>query len=79
MKNIKKAVAVTIATGGLAFAGAGVASAQGIAQGHAVNSPGVASGNLLQVPVDVPVNVSGNSINVVGVLNPTHHNAAANH
>ncbi|GCD46812.1 chaplin [Streptomyces paromomycinus] len=78
MKNIKRAVAVTIATGGLAVAGAGIASAQGVAQGHAVNSPGVASGNLLQVPVHVPVNVTGNTVSVVGVLNPAFGNRGHN-
>lgn len=45
------------------------------AEGTAQNSPGVLSGNLLQVPVDVPVNLCGNSVNVVGLLNP----AAGNH
>ncbi|KAA6222661.1 chaplin [Streptomyces albofaciens JCM 4342] len=78
MKNIKKAVAVTIATGGLAFAGAGAACAQGIAQGHAVNSPGVLSGNLLQVPVHVPVNVTGNTVTVIGALNPAFGNRSHN-
>ncbi|MFH8349302.1 chaplin [Streptomyces sp. NPDC018045] len=78
MKNIKRAVAVTIATGGLAVAGAGIASAQGVAQGHAVNSPGVASGNLLQVPVHVPVNVTGNTVTVIGALNPASGNQSHN-
>ncbi|MFH9422432.1 chaplin [Streptomyces sp. NPDC017529] len=78
MKNIKRAVAVTIATGGLAVAGAGIASAQGIAQGGAVNSPGVLSGNLLQVPVHVPVNVTGNTVTVIGALNPAFGNRGHN-
>ncbi|CAM5629334.1 hypothetical protein STENM223S_03808 [Streptomyces tendae] len=41
--------------------------------------PGRRPGNLVQVPVDVPVNVSGNSINVIGVLNPAFGNVAVNH
>ncbi|MCB5907350.1 chaplin [Streptomyces pinistramenti] len=56
--------------GGLAAAGAGVASAQSGAQGAAVHSPGVISGNAVQVPVHIPVNACGNTISVVGVLNP---------
>lgn len=44
------------------------------AEGTVHNSPGVLSGNLLQVPVDVPVNACGNSLNVVGVLNPAGGN-----
>ncbi|MFC8124339.1 chaplin [Streptomyces sp. NPDC057302] len=44
------------------------------AEGTAQNSPGVLSGNLLQVPVDIPVNACGNSLNVVGLLNPAAGN-----
>ncbi|KUM81758.1 chaplin [Streptomyces sp. ISL-22] len=81
MKNLKKAAAVTMVAGGLLAAGAGMASATSgaHADGQAVNSPGVASGNVVQVPVDVPVNVSGNTVNVVGVLNPAFDNLAVNH
>ncbi|MBT3165177.1 chaplin [Streptomyces sp. Vc74B-19] len=81
MKNLKKAAAVTMVAGGLLAAGAGMASASegSHADGKAVGSPGVVSGNLVQVPVDVPVNVSGNSINVIGVLNPAFGNVAVNH
>lgn len=39
--------------------------------GTAVNSPGVLSGNVIQVPLDVPVTVCGDSINLIGLLNPT--------
>jgi hypothetical protein len=53
------------------------AGAQG-AEGAAVNSPGVVSGNVVQVPVDVPVNVCGNTINVVGLLNPAAGNLCVN-
>ncbi|MFH8489109.1 chaplin [Streptomyces longisporoflavus] len=44
------------------------------ADGTAANSPGVLSGNLLQVPVHVPINVCGDSVNVVGLLNPASNN-----
>ncbi len=39
-------------------------------QGAAIGSPGVLSGNVVQVPVHIPVNVCGNTINVIGLLNP---------
>lgn len=82
MKNLKKAAALTLITGSLVAAGAGVAAAHtgggAHAGGHAVNSPGVASGNVVQVPVHIPVNASGNSVNVIGVLNPVFGNAAFN-
>ncbi len=53
MKNLKKAAAVTMVAGGLLAAGAGMASATegSHADGKAVGSPGVVSGNLVQVPV----------------------------
>ncbi|MFD4695315.1 MULTISPECIES: chaplin family protein [unclassified Streptomyces] len=82
MKNLKKAAAVTMIAGGLIAAGAGAASATGHngagAHGAAVGSPGVASGNLVQVPVHVPVNVVGNTVNVIGLLNPAFGNLGLN-
>ncbi|WP_399883131.1 LAXTG-anchored chaplin ChpC [Streptomyces sp. BBFR51] len=48
------------------------------AGGHASDSPGVASGNHVEVPIDVPVNVCGNSVDIVGALNPTTGNGCGN-
>ncbi|MEU4796324.1 chaplin [Streptomyces sp. NPDC023327] len=78
MSRIAKAAAITIGTGAVVLAGAGLASADAGAQGSAVNSPGVLSGNLLQVPVHVPVNICGNTVNVVGLLNPAFGNQCVN-
>ncbi|MEV5507293.1 chaplin ChpH [Streptomyces orinoci] len=75
---LKKVVATAAATGGLVLAGAGLAAADSGAQGAAVHSPGVASGNVVQVPVEVPVNICGNTINVVGLLNPATGNVCVN-
>ncbi|MEI5099674.1 chaplin [Streptomyces sp. PmtG] len=75
---IKKVVAAVVATGGLVLAGAGVAAADAGAQGAAVKSPGVASGNVVQIPVHVPVNACGNTISVIGVLNPAFGNYCVN-
>ncbi|WP_328679727.1 chaplin [Streptomyces sp. NBC_00322] len=75
---IKKVVAAAAVTGGLVLAGAGVAMADAGAQGAAVNSPGVLSGNVLQVPVHVPVNACGNTVSVIGLLNPTFGNTCVN-
>ncbi|MEV6650629.1 chaplin ChpH [Streptomyces sp. NPDC051219] len=67
---IKKVVAAAAATGGLVLAGAGMAVADSGAQAAAVKSPGVISGNVVQVPIHAPVNVCGNTISVIGLLNP---------
>jgi len=81
VKNLKKAAAVTMIAGGIIAAGAGAASATGhgaVAHGTAAGSPGVASGNVVQVPVHVPVNVVGNTVTVVGLLNPAFGNLGLN-
>lgn len=75
---IKKVAAVAAATGGLVLAGAGIAAADAGAQGAAVHSPGVLSGNVVQVPVHVPVNVCGNTVNIIGLLNPAFGNTCVN-
>ncbi|WP_432144844.1 chaplin [Streptomyces sp. bgisy084] len=66
---IKKVVAAAAVAGGVVLAGAGLAVADSGAQGAALNSPGVVSGNTIQVPVQVPVNVCDNTVSVVGLLN----------
>lgn len=75
---IKKVVAAAAATGGLVLAGAGLAVADAGAQGAAVHSPGVLSGNVVQAPVHVPVNVCGNTVSVIGLLNPAVGNTCIN-
>ncbi|GGR89039.1 MULTISPECIES: chaplin [Streptomyces] len=78
MNSAKKA-ALVLATAGLAAAGAaGSAAADSSAEGAAVGSPGVLSGNLAQVPVHIPVNVCGNTVNIVGLLNPAFGNVCVN-
>ncbi|MET8855438.1 chaplin [Streptomyces sp. NPDC004579] len=42
------------------------------------DSPGLISGNGVQLPIDLPVNVSGNSVNAVGVGNPAIGNHSVN-
>lgn len=75
---LKKVVAAAAATGGLVLAGAGMAAADAGAHGVAAGSPGVLSGNAVQVPVHIPVNVCGNTVNVVGLLNPAFGNTCVN-
>lgn len=44
----------------------------------ASQSPGTLSGNVVQVPIVAPINVCGNSIDVIGVLNPAFSNECTN-
>ncbi|MEV0226347.1 chaplin [Streptomyces sp. NPDC050704] len=75
--KLKKSAAV-IAGAIMAMGMAAPAFADSEAKGAAVGSPGVLSGNVIQVPVHVPVNVCGNSINVIGLLNPAFGNTCVN-
>lgn len=74
---LKKAAVAVMVAGGILGAG-GIASADSGAQGAAMHSPGVISGNTVQAPIHVPVNACGNTINVIGVLNPTFGNYCQN-
>ncbi|MCC9311614.1 chaplin [Kitasatospora sp. RB6PN24] len=76
--SVKKAVAVGAAVVGIVAAGAGSAMASAGAEGAAVGSPGVLSGNLIQVPVHVPINLCGDTIDVIGLLNPAFGNTCIN-
>jgi LPXTG-motif cell wall-anchored protein len=49
-----------------------------VADGRGKDSPGVLSGNGIQLPVDLPLNVSGNSVNVVGIGNTAAGNTSVN-
>ncbi|WP_137990051.1 chaplin [Streptomyces vilmorinianum] len=79
MRQIRRSgLATLMVTGGALALSAGAAHADSGAQGAAVDSPGVISGNAVQLPVHVPVNVCGNTVNVVGLLNPAAGNSCAN-
>lgn len=79
MRQIRRSgLATLLVTGGALALSAGAAHADSAAQGAAVGSPGVGSGNAVQLPVHVPVNLCGNTVNVVGLLNPAAGNSCAN-
>ncbi|MEU6067081.1 MULTISPECIES: chaplin [Streptomyces] len=78
MSRIAKGLVLTTAAAAAVAGGAGIAAADSGAQGTASNSPGVLSGNVIQVPVHVPVNVCGNTVDVVALLNPSFGNACTN-
>ncbi|MFH8769973.1 MULTISPECIES: chaplin [unclassified Streptomyces] len=74
-------IAVVAASGAMAVAmpaSAAFAADGAAADGSAAGSPGVLSGNTVQLPVHVPVNLCGNTVNVVGLLDPAAGNVCAN-
>ncbi len=72
--------AVVLAAGALMLAGAASpAMADAAAEGKAVGSPGVLSGNNAQVPINIPINICGNTLNLVAALNPAFGNVCINH
>ncbi|MFD7426593.1 chaplin [Streptomyces sp. NPDC059814] len=74
----RKGLITMAAAGGVLALSGGYAHADAGASGGASNSPGVLSGNSVQIPVEVPVNVCGNSVSVVGLLNPAMGNTCKN-
>ncbi|UGQ15591.1 chaplin [Yinghuangia sp. ASG 101] len=62
----------------MAGLGAGAAAADSGAGGGAVGSPGLISGNNVQIPIHLPINICGNSIDIVGLLNPAGGNVCVN-
>ncbi|MER7481055.1 chaplin [Streptomyces sp. NPDC126510] len=73
----KGAFAAAAATGILSLYGS-PALADSDASGVAKDSPGVLSGNSVQVPVEVPVNLCGNTVNVLAALNTAFGNSCRN-
>ncbi|MET9775631.1 chaplin [Streptomyces sp. NPDC006367] len=78
MSRIAKAAGVALGAGAVVFSGTGLAMADADAEAAAVGSPGVVSGNVVQAPINVPVNVCGNTVNLVGLLNPAFGNTCVN-
>ncbi|CAM5422795.1 chaplin [Streptomyces coeruleorubidus] len=69
MSRIAKVGAVALGTGAMVLSGAGLAAADADAKAAAIGSPGFLSGNVVQVPIHVPINVCGNTVTVIGALN----------
>ncbi|MFI6035337.1 chaplin family protein [Streptomyces sp. NPDC051315] len=78
MSRIAKAASVALGTGAMVVSGAGLAMADAGANGAAIGSPGFLSGNVVQAPVHIPVNICGNTVNGAGFLNPAFGNTCIN-
>ncbi|MCC0093354.1 chaplin [Streptomyces flavotricini] len=78
MSRVLKSAGLALAVGMAVLGGASAASADAGASGVAAGSPGVLSGNLIQVPIHIPINACGNSVSVIGLLNPAFGNTCIN-
>jgi hypothetical protein len=78
--STKRRLVLGMTTGGLLLTGLGmgVAQADASADGAAAQAPGLLSGNLVQIPVDAPINVCGNGVDVVGILDSVVDNHCGN-
>ncbi len=70
-KALAAAAVIALGACGVAFADSGT-------EGAAFDAPGVLSGNVLQVPIHVPIDICGDSIDILGLLNPTGWNVCLN-
>ncbi|MES9618946.1 chaplin [Streptomyces tuirus] len=76
--NFMKKSAAVAAGAIMALGMASPAIADAGAQGAAVGSPGVLSGNVIQVPINIPINLCGNTVDIIALLNPAFGNACLN-
>ena len=80
MKRVTRNGMIVAASGAMAVAApasAAFAAPGVLADGAAVGSPGLISGDTVQFPVHAPVDVCGNTVNVVGLLNSAAVNGCA--
>ncbi|MGP4087575.1 chaplin [Streptomyces sp. KR55] len=78
MRRVTRNGVIAVAAASGAMAVTLPAHADSGAHGATAGSPGLIAGNTVQLPVHVPVNVCGNTVNVVGLLNPAAGNRCAN-
>ncbi|KUO20247.1 chaplin [Streptomyces dysideae] len=78
MSRIAKGLALSSIAAAAVAGTAGIAAADTGALGSATQSAGVLSGNVLQAPLHVPANVCGDSVDVIGLLNPAFGSVCAN-
>ncbi|MCF4138387.1 chaplin [Streptomyces sp. Tue 6430] len=78
MSRIAKGLVLTSVAAAAVAGASGIAAADSGAEAVAAHSPGVLSGNVIQLPVHAPVNVCGNTVDVIGLLNPAFGNTCVN-
>ncbi|MEV6316522.1 chaplin [Streptomyces sp. NPDC051776] len=77
MSRMVKTCAVAAAAAALVSGAAGTALADSEAKGVAALSSGTGSGNVLQIPINFPINFCGNTIDDGSLFNPAIGNVCA--
>ncbi|OIK04795.1 chaplin [Streptomyces monashensis] len=77
--RLRNCATTAVLAGFLAMGGSATAFADdpGPTTGSAADSPGLASGDVIQVPVGVNANVCGDTIDLIGLLNPSIGNTCS--
>lgn len=70
------ATALVLTGSATAFAGGDDGGAS--AHAAAIGSPGLLSGNVVQIPIDIPINVCGNNIGLVNLFSAAGGNVCVN-
>ncbi|MFF8607350.1 chaplin [Streptomyces sp. NPDC015346] len=78
MSRIAKAVVLSVGVAASVAGATGVAFAHSDSGAAAMNSGGLVAGNVIQIPIHLPINLCGNTVNVIGALNPTWGNTCVN-
>src|SRR5882724_8689241 len=74
---VRKTLKVGVLSAGLLLIGG--AAAASAAHANTSNNFGLATGNQVVVPVQIPINISGNAIGVLGGASAMSHGAGAAH
>ncbi|KAA6215105.1 chaplin [Streptomyces albofaciens JCM 4342] len=72
--RVRTAISAGVLTVAAVLGSVGTAAADAGAGAKVANSPGILSGNAIQVPIDVGIPICGNTIDVIGLLNPATGN-----
>ncbi|WP_316519985.1 chaplin [Kitasatospora brasiliensis] len=77
--RIRTTLAATALAAVTVLAGAGTASAgNAVAEGVDAGNPGVLSGNQFQIPINLELNLCGDSVDIIGLANPAFGNICVN-
>ncbi|MEV1068925.1 chaplin [Streptomyces sp. NPDC050263] len=78
MSRIAKGLVLTSVAAAAVAGASGIAAADSGAEAVAAHSPGLLSGNVLQLPTHEQLNFCGNTVDSAGLLSPAFGNTCIN-